>query len=264
MLFATDGVISKVSNAAGSDKFLNIITPKHGRIGVLVKGSRSPDSKTAALSQLFTYGNFEIYEKNGMYWLRGGMVLDPFYNLSEDICRIAAATYICEVANELTDESDECEDILRLLLNSMYLLGRGDKKISLVKATFELRAMAISGYMPDVSGCRFCKKTLADEMYLDVLGGCIMCADCFNERGSRIKNISRDFDDVREASVICRMTSSVATALKYVLTAPSEKAFSFDIKDDEETGMFSRLAEAYVTSHLGRSFDSLEFYNSVK
>ena len=264
MLFATDGVITKVSDATGSDKFLNIITPNRGRIGVLVKGSRSPESKTASLSQLFTYGNFEIYEKNGMYWLRGGMVIDPFYNLSEDITRIAAATYMCEVANELTDESDECEDILRLLLNSMYLLGKGEKKISLIKAVFELRAMAISGYMPDVTACRYCKTTIADEMYLDVLGGRIMCAECFKERGDRVKNISRDFEDVREASIICRMTSSVAVALKYVLMSPPEKIFSFDIKDEDEMQLFSRLAESYLTSHLGRGFDSLDFYNAVK
>lgn len=264
MLFATDGVVTKVSDAAGSDKFLNIITPNRGRIGVLVKGSRSPESKTASLSQLFTYGNFEIYEKNGMYWLRGGMVMDPFYSLSEDIARIAAATYMCEVSNELTDESDECEDILRLLLNSMYLLGKGKKKISLVKAVFELRAMALSGYSPDVSACKYCKAVIADNMYLDVLGGRIMCADCFKERGDRVKNISRDFEDVREASVICPMTASVAVALKYVLSAPPEKAFSFDINDDDELEMLARLSETYVTSHLGRGFDSLDFYHAVK
>lgn len=264
MLFATDGVITKVSDATGSDKFLNIITPNRGRIGVIVKGSRSPESKTASLSQLFTYGNFEIYEKNGMYWLRGGMVIDPFYNLSEDITRIAAATYMCELANELTDESDECEEILRLLLNSIYLLGKGEKKVAIVKAVFELRAMAISGYMPDASTCRYCKTPIADEMYLDVLGGRIMCAECFKERGDKTKNISRDFEDVREASVICRMTSSVVAALKFVLMSPPEKTFSFDITDDEELQLLSRLAETYVTSHLGRGFDSLDFYNAVK
>ncbi|MBE6547317.1 MAG: DNA repair protein RecO [Ruminococcaceae bacterium] len=264
MLFATDGIVTKVSDANGSDKFLNIITPNRGRIGVLVKGSRSPESKTASLSQLFTYGNFEIYEKNGMYWLRGGMVINPFYNLSEDIVRIAAATYMCELANELTDESDECEDILRLLLNSLYLLGRGDKKIPLIKTVFEMRAMALSGYTPDVSACRYCHEMIADEMYLDILGGRIMCAECFNDRGAQMKKIKNDFDDIREASVICRMTSSVAVALKFILGSPSEKIFSFDIKDEDELAMLSKLSETYVTSHLGRSFDSLEFYNAVK
>ena len=191
-------------------------------------------------------------------------MIDPFYGLSEDIVRIAAATYICEMANEITDESDDCRDIMRLLLNSLYLLSKGEKKIPIVKAVFEICAMALSGYCPDVSHCRYCKTPIADEMYLDVLGGRIMCADCFKARGAEKKNISRDFDDIREASVICRMTSSVAAALKYVLSAPPERVFSFDISDADELELFSKLAEAYVTSHLGRGFDSLDFYNVVK
>lgn len=264
MLFATDGVITRVSDATGSDRFLSIITPKRGRIGVLVKGSRSPDSKTASLSQLFTYGNFEIYEKNGMYWLRGGMVLDPFYGLSEDIERVACATYICELANELTDESDECEDILRLLLNSLYLLGKGKKKIAQIKSVFELRAMALSGYSPDVSGCRGCGVETAENMYLDVMGGRLVCEDCFRARGEKSKSAPHDYDDVREASIICPMTASVAVALRFILYSPPERIFSFEIKDDEEIGMLSRLTESYVTSHLGRGFDSLDFYNAVK
>lgn len=264
MLFATDGVVTRVSDATGSDKFLNIITPKRGRIGVLVKGSRSPDSKTASLSQLFTYGNFEIYEKNGMYWLRGGMVTDPFYSLSEDIERIACATYICELANELTDESDECEELLRLLLNSLYLLGKGSKRIALVKSVFELRAMALSGYTPDVSGCRYCKAPISENMYLDVMGGRIICDDCFKARGEKSRGLPHDYDDVREASIICPMTASVAMALRFILYSPPEKIFSFEIKNNDELQMLAKLSEAYVTSHLGRGFESLDFYNSVK
>lgn len=264
MLFATDGVITKVTNGNGSDKYLNIITPRRGRISVLVKGSRSPESKTASLAQLFTYGNFEIYQKNGAYWLRGGMVLNPFYNLAGDITRMAAATYICELANEITDESDECEEILRLLLNTLYLLSKGEKKIPIVKGVFELRAMAMSGYFPDVSGCRHCKTPLVESMYLDVLGGNLVCEDCFKKMGDGVKNISREFEDVREASVICRASASVVAALKFILGSPSEKIFSFDLKDEEDMQMFSKLCETYVTSHLGRGFDSLDFYNEVK
>ena len=264
MLFATDGVITKVTNGTGSDKYLNIITPRRGRISVLVKGSHSPESKTASLSQLFTYGNFEIYQKNDAYWLRGGMIINPFYNLANDITRMAAATYICELANEITDESDECEEILRLLLNTLYLLSKGEKKIPIVKGVFELRSMAMSGYFPDVSGCRCCNKSISENMYLDVLGGSLLCDDCFKKMGTEVKNIPRDFEDVREASVICRASASVVAALKYVLGSPSEKVFSFDLKDEEDTQMFSKLCETYVTSHLGRGFDSLDFYNSVR
>ena len=62
MTFATDGLITRVVDVGASDKLVNIITNTRGRIGVMVKGGRSPSSKLTAISQLFTYGNFEIYE----------------------------------------------------------------------------------------------------------------------------------------------------------------------------------------------------------
>ena len=101
MTFATDGLITRVHEIGASDKLVNIITPDRGRIGVMVKGGRSPNSKLTPISQLFTYGNFEIYEKNSMYWLRSGSIMTPFYELSSDIEKVALATYLCDLANEL-------------------------------------------------------------------------------------------------------------------------------------------------------------------
>ena len=106
MTFATDGLITRVIDVGASDKLVNIITHSRGRIGVMVKGGRSPNSKLTAISQLFTYGNFEIYEKNSMYWLRGGSITNSFYNLSTDVSKVALAAYLCDLANELTDEDE--------------------------------------------------------------------------------------------------------------------------------------------------------------
>ena len=72
MVFATNGVITKISDYGNSDKLLSMITPT-GRIAVMVKGAKSPTSKLMAISQLFTYGNYEIYEKNN--YIRGGDLL---------------------------------------------------------------------------------------------------------------------------------------------------------------------------------------------
>lgn len=264
MLFATDGIVTRVSDVGANDKLINIITPGHGRIGVIVKGGRSPGNKNTPISQLFTYGNFEIYAKNSMFWLRGGSVINPFYDLSIDISRVSLAAYLCDLANELTDEDDgESRDIMRLLLNSLYLIGRGKKDNTLVKSVFELRAAAISGYCPEVSYCAYCREPYADLMYLDVMGGKLICSDCMAKRAKKAK-ISTDFEDIPEATVICGMSTSVTAAIRYIINAPDEKIFSFNLKDEAEMNDLSRACEAYILNHLGRGFDSLEFYKSVK
>lgn len=271
MLFATDGIITRVSDTAGGDRIINLITPEHGRICVIVKGRRTPDSQAASISQLFTHGNFEIYEKGGTYWLKGGVVLDSFYSLSNDITSIAAATYLCELANELTDAGEGCEELMRLLLNSLYLICRGKKPTPLIKAVFELRAMAMSGYMPDVSGCTLCGSDIKKSMFFDVMAGHLICEECFHAKPSTGSSdgtgegvSAHDYDDIREASVICPMTGSAAAALRYIILSPSNKVFSFELSDSNEIDCLERLSEKYVTSHLGRGFESLDFYHAVK
>ena len=189
---------------------------------------------------------------------------DSFYNLSTDIGKVSLATYLCDLANELTDEDEECGELLRLLLNSLFLIGRGDRAQEIIKSAFEMRAAAVSGYLPELFGCAYCHSDSADFLYLDVMGGKLVCTDCQAKRGQRAPRISKDFDDVPETSVLCGMSPSTLAALRYIVSAPEKKLFSFDLKDTDDLRDLSRATEAYIINHLGRSFDSLDFYKVVK
>lgn len=262
MDFVADGLITRIYEVGVSDKLVNIITADRGRIGVMVKGSRSLKGKLTSLSQLFIHGNFEITRKNGMYWLCGGSINNTFYNLTTDITKLSLATYFCDIANELTDEDEPCSELLRLLLNSLYILEKGDKNQAIIKAAFELRAAAISGYLPELSSCVYCHEFLSEMMYLDVMGGRLICSDCLFKKGSG--NIAKVVDDIAESSVLCGLTDSALTALRYIVSAPSNRIFSFEIKDDDDLRDLTRATEAYLLNHLGRNFDSLDFYKAIK
>ena len=57
---------------------------------------------------------------------------------------------------------------------------------------------------------------------------------------------------------------SALAALRYCLFAPMERLFSFEIKDEQDRHAFSKAAQTYLLSHLGRGFDSLNFYLSMR
>ncbi len=265
MEFATVGVVTRVIDVGASDKLLSIITPDRGRIGVMVKGGRSPSSKNRSVSQLFTYAELEISKKKGMYWLRGGSVIAPFYGLSTDITKIALATYLCELANELTDEEGEgSERIMKLLLNSMYLIAKGEKEQRSVKAVFELRAAAMEGYCPELASCAYCKEVFPTYAYIDVMGGILMCSECLSKRNGKQAVISKEFEDVPSASILCGLSPSALAAFRYIVTAPQGKEFSFELSDADECVELYKAAESYILNHLGRTFESLDFYKSVR
>lgn len=264
MQFATNGIITRVYDVGASDKMLNIITQDHGRIGVMVKGGRSPSSKLRSVSQLYTYANFEINQKGNLYWLRAGSVINPFYDLSTDINKISLASYLCDLANELTDEVVEDDSIMRLLLNSLYLIGRGEKDMRVIKAVFEIRAAAISGYCPELSYCAYCREPFADYTYLDIMGGKLICTDCLSKRGEKKVEVSKEFEDMPEASILRGMSPSALAAMRYIVSAPDKKEFSFELKGDGEIEELASAAESYILNHLERSFDSLAFYKQMQ
>ncbi len=263
MQFATNGIITRVYDVGASDKMLNIITQDHGRIGVLVKGGRSTSSKLRSVSQLYTYGNFEISQKGSLYWLRSGSVIYSFYELSADILNISLASYLCELANELTDEGVEDDSIMRLLLNSLYLIGKGTKDQRIIKAVFEMRAAAISGYCPEISYCAYCREPYSDYTYLDIMGGKLVCTDCLSKRGDKRVEASKEFEYMPEASILRGLSGSALAAMRYIVSAPDGKMFSFELKGDRETDELASAAESYILNHLERNFDSLEFYKQI-
>lgn len=263
MIFAIDGIITKVINN-NSDRLVYILTPDRGRILVSVKGGKKPGGVLTAASQLFTYGNYEIYEKNSMYWMRGGTPIESFYGISSDIERLALGTYLCELANELTDENVDGEEIMRLLLNSLYLISKSSKSHAQIKAVFEIRSCAVSGYCPNLYGCTRCKKSDNDLFYFDITGGRIFCPECFAIQEKELPRIPRDFDYTERKSSMSLLTPAVLAAFRYVISSQPNKIFSFEIKDRDELENFGKAAETYILEHLGRGFDSLDFYKTVK
>ncbi len=267
MLITTNGLVIRSYPSGDHDRVIHILTEDHGRLSVMVKGGSSPRTVPAlSCTQLFTYGNYELYRGKGgdLYWLRGGSVLSSFYGLSADVSRMALAAYLCDVTSELAVEGGDVEEtniLLRMLLNSLYVISEKLKPLPLVKAAFELRAVSLMGYMPDLSGCDICRNVSPENAYLDILGGRIICADC-RTKLNRLYGRERDRDE-GERHPICVVSPSVLAAMRYILSASDKKVFSFTMKDKEEERALARATESFLLHQLERDFETLHFYNSM-
>ncbi len=273
MLITVNGLVTRSYPSGDHDRIIHVLTEEYGRLSVMVKGGQSARSKrdnAAACTQLFTYGNYELYRgrSGDLYWYRAGSVNHHFFSVTADLGRMALATYLCDVATELSDEDShipEAATLLRMLLNTLHVLHNGDKQVALVKGVFELRAAALMGYQPDLTGCAFCGRGYPDHAYFDIMNGRLICADCQTERNRRYGHMAdlREAEERGERRIICPITASTLAAMRYALTAPDRKIFSFTLKDREEEHTFDRAAETYLLNQLERDFDTLHFYRSV-
>ena len=257
-----DGLVLREVAVGESDKLLTVLTADYGKILMSAKGVRSMKSKSLSLCRLFTYGNFEFYEKGGKRWLAGGSVNDSFFGLNSDIEGFSLAAYIAEIASEITGEGVAAGEVLRMTLNSFYAIEKRLKPLALIKGAYELFAVRVSGLEPDVSACRECGEAFPSVAYLDVMNGSLVCESCMSRNSSGHTPIP-EVDKYEARNILFPISPSVLASLRYVIGASPSRLFAFELKDEGDMADFSRLGETYLQNHLERGFDTLSFLKTV-
>lgn len=259
---AVDGLVLKEMSIGDNDKLLTLLTAKEGKITMTAKGARSARSKVTSLCRLFTYANIEYYEKNDRRWLSAGSVNDSFFGLNSDIEGFSLAAYVVQIADDITGEGVDASDVLRMTLNTLYCIEKKKKPYWQIKAVYELFAAAVSGMEPDLSCCAECKKGDKAHYWLDVMNGRIVCDECRQRRSGNAP--LPEIDEYSARNILLPMDASAAASAQYVLTADISRIFAFSLSDKDSIEMLSRAAETYLLNHLERSFDTLDFYKSIK
>lgn len=259
----TDGLVLREIAVGENDKLLTVLTAEEGKMTLSAKGARSMKSKVLPLCRLFTYANFEYYEKNDRRWVAGGSVNDSFFGLNADMQGFALASYIVQVANEITGEGVEARDVLRMTLNTLYAIEKKLAPYDQIKAVYEWFAAMVSGYMPDLDGCAHCASAEVSDGWLDVMNGCVICAECQKKRSAGAVPLP-EVDRFETRNILVPIDGSALAAIRYVRDAAPTRIFAFSLTNANSYLCFCRAAETYLLHQLERAFETLEFYRTVK
>ena len=169
---------------------------------------------------------------------------EMFPRLREDVELLSLASYFAQVAEAVSQEDAPDPELLSLLLNSLYVLGKESRPQTLVKAVFELKVMCLAGYLPDLSGCAVCGREDADRF--NITQGVLQCASCSGGDGG------------------IRMPLSAGTlaAMRYIVSAPVRSLLSFRLTE-RSCEELSGITESYLCTKLERGFYTLDFYKSL-
>lgn len=226
---------------------LTILTATDGLITATAYGSRKSGSSLSAGTKLFNYSEFTLVESRGRYKVDSVRSIEQFFALSASIEAYAAASYFVEVLHDISLAGQADTEVLRLALNALYALARGKRPHRLIKAAFELRLMALSGYEPELMGCDGCGGD--DAAYFSVTDAALYCARCAEPRrgaGDRLYPVY----------------PAALDAMRYILSADLPKLFSFSLGDEAAENL-AFLCELFTREQMGRGYDSLEIYHSL-
>ena len=230
-----NGIVIAENNMGDYDKMLTILTPNYGKISCVAKGARRPQSALLAGTQLFCFGEYLMYKGTSTYHINSCETIEIFYNLRTDLERLKYAIHINKIIQEVTEENENCYRILQLFLNTLYTISEIDKDKDFILSIFKLRLLCILGFTPITLKCKECSTT--DNLTkFSIKDNGFKCENCGRQDKSSID-----------------MSISTKNAIRYTISAPPKKLYSFNLKNNalEE---FKLITKIYFNEKLEKEF----------
>ncbi|MDE6659281.1 MAG: DNA repair protein RecO [Eubacterium sp.] len=240
----TKGLVIKEQTIGESDRLVTLLTADFGLVKAFVRRAKQLKSRLNSATTLFAYCDFSLYKSKDAFVVDDAVPIEVFFNLRQDIDRLTLAQYFAQLAYEMSAEEQPQEELLRLILNSLHLLCKGEKSLLQIKAVFEFRALCLGGYMPSVLACDNCGTYETPLMYFDTLQGKNNCENCKKEGAIPVPK-------------------NVITAVRFICLTEPTKIFSFSLSD-ENISLLESIAEKYTLSRIQRRLSALEFYKGLQ
>ena len=244
MNIETSGLVIKEQNVGELDRLITVLTADYGLIRAFVKRGKSIKSSMLSSTQLLSYSDFVFYQGRNSYTVSSATAKNIFFDLRNDIEAMSSAFYLAELFGNMAPEGAESGELLKLLLNSLYLLSEHKRDFNLIKSVAELRGLSDAGYMPDLVACRECGQYETPVMYFNPADAALYCAEHGQGKG-------------------LALSLSAVTAMRYIIYSEPKKVFDFQLSPSAMAEL-SMATERFALEQTGRHFKTLDFLKSLK
>lgn len=241
MYIKTQGLVLREVAYKEADKILTIFTKELGKITATARGCRKKNSPLAAPCQQLIWSEFVLFDYRGKFTIKEATLEKEFKNIQKNIETFSLACYFSEICETIAVENTPQDSLLSLILNSLFLLNKGNIPRTQIKAVFELRATCESGYQPLLEECSFCENPNPKQAQLSPLDGSIHCRSCGGEA--------------------LPLSPSVLTAMRFITQSHPKTIFSFFYQNPKE---LETVTQHYLLSQLDAHFKTLNFYHKYK
>lgn len=236
-----EGLIIREEISGESSKKLTFIAKDIGKMYIFAKGARRPKSNLFASTNIYTYAELIVCQKNNFYMVNQADTIRSFYNISKDIFKLSESVYITELVDRTLLVGEENNDIIRLIYTTLNKLEKSNMQPSLISRIFEIKYLQMSGFLASVE-CIDCGRT--DKLYFHKTNGEFFC-------------------DAHMPLMQWKLIKpSVIDALNFVMENDLKHMFNFNI-NNETLKQLDWLMEIYIKIHLNVSLRSRNFTKTL-
>ncbi|ARK29337.1 DNA repair protein RecO [Halalkalibacter krulwichiae] len=155
MIHKVEGIVIRTTDYGESNKIVTLFTRELGKIGVMSRGAKKPKNRFSAASQLFMYGTFVFQRGSGLGQLNQADITNSFREVRNDLFLASYGSYIVELTDKLTEESQRNPFLFELLYQTLHYLDEGIDPEVLLRI-YELKMLAVAGIKPELDQCVSC------------------------------------------------------------------------------------------------------------
>ena len=176
MLYRDQGVVLRTFRLGEADRIVVLITQGHGKVRAVVKGVRKTKSRFGSRLEPISHVALLMYQGRGdLDIVNQAETLDHFRAVREDLDRLAKATSMLEVVDQVAQEREPTPGLYRMLVGGLRALAARDAP--LIVPAFFWKLLALEGLSPVLDRCATCGAP-DDLVAFDVDEGGVLCRSC--------------------------------------------------------------------------------------
>lgn len=234
-LYRDQGVVLRTWRLGESDRIVNLLTERHGKVRAVVKGVRKTKSRFGARLEPMVHVSVLFYEGRELDIVTQAEAIEVFRPVREDLGRLAKAASLLEAVDQLCQERHANPRLFVMLLGGLRALAAHDAPL-LVPAFF-LKLLSTEGFHPLLDECASCGDRYGLSSF-DLAQGGVLCGSCSSGFGESVRLSPPALDLIRRV---------LGGDLGGALSAPAGP----DVSEVE------RLATRAMEHHLERRLRSL-------
>ncbi|MDX8359553.1 DNA repair protein RecO [Cytobacillus sp. IB215316] len=185
MLQKYEGIVIRTNEYGETNKIVTLFTREAGKIGVMARGAKKPNSRLASITQLFTYGHFLIQKGSGLGNLQQGEASSSLRAIREDIFRTAYASYIVELTDKSTEDLKVNPFLFELLYQTLNYMNEGED-LEILTFIYEMKILQVLGLHPVLDHCAICHNS-EGQFAFSIKEGGLICHRCYGKDAHHLK-----------------------------------------------------------------------------
>lgn len=135
-------------NYSEADRILVFYSKDYGKVSLLAKSIRKPESRKRGSLEVFSHIKFSAAKGKSLDILTEVETIKNYEKVRKDLRKVAVAYYIMEVVNRIAHDEDANKELFSLILKNLRDLGDSDS-LRKLKEDFLFKILVLLGYWPD-------------------------------------------------------------------------------------------------------------------